>query len=124
MRPWPTLASFLQQDRTCYKEHAYACSYLKLGIKAGKKLLLKHKKIKIKRPCNKLSHMCIEPFRIKHVINHIAYELQLQPTMLLHYVFHVSLLELVHISRFPSCTQPHSHMWKLMTMNSKKMKVY
>ena len=32
---------------------------------------------------DKLDHMRAKPFPIKHVINYMAYELQLQPTILL-----------------------------------------
>jgi hypothetical protein len=52
------------------------------------------KNIKIIRPSNKLDHKKFGPFKIKRNIKNINYKLHLPPTIKIHPIFHISLLEL------------------------------
>jgi hypothetical protein len=61
--------------------------------KIGDKVWLVRKNLKTKRPCDKLDYKRLGPFSIVRVINDVAVELKLPPTMGVHNVFHVSLIE-------------------------------
>ena len=65
----------------------------------GQKVWLSRKHIRTERPSSKLDHKRLGPFEIIRNINNIAYELRLPPSMKIHPVFHVSLLE-------PTSTEP------------------
>jgi len=57
------------------------------------KVWLRRKNIKITRPSAKLDHKQIGPYTILAKIGSRAYKLDLPPTVKLHPVFHISLLE-------------------------------
>lgn len=61
--------------------------------KIGDKVWLIRKNLKTTRPCDKLDYKRLGPFNIVRVINDVAVELKLPPTMGVHNVFHVSLIE-------------------------------
>jgi hypothetical protein len=52
------------------------------------------KNIKTKHPSLKLDHMKLGPFKILKVLSPLIYKLKLPPSMWIHLVFHISLLEL------------------------------
>jgi hypothetical protein len=54
--------------------------------------------MKSNRPCDKLDHRMIGPFKIKQQMSNVSYKLDLPKTMLQHPVFHVAQLEPVKIS--------------------------
>jgi hypothetical protein len=62
-------------------------------FKVGDKVWLNRKNIKTQRPTSKLDYRRLGPFSIVEKINSNAYRLKLNPTMKIHDVFHVSLLE-------------------------------
>lgn len=59
----------------------------------GDKVWLLRRNIRTARPSSKLDHKKLGPFAIVRCISNVAYELALPPTMKIHPVFHVSLLE-------------------------------
>lgn len=65
-------------------------------LKEGDTVYLRRKNIKTKRPCNKLDHTKLGPFKIQKVLGPVTFELELPVTMKIHPVFHKSLLEPAH----------------------------
>jgi hypothetical protein len=61
--------------------------------KIGDKVWLSSKNIHSKRPTGKLDHKRLGPFSISDIIGSRSYKLNLPPTMKIHPVFHVNLLE-------------------------------
>ena len=59
----------------------------------GDKVWLSSKHIITKRPTRKLDHKRLGPFEVLKVIENLAYELILPPTMKIHPVFYVSLFK-------------------------------
>lgn len=59
----------------------------------GSQVWLNSKNIKTTRPSKKLDYKKLGPFKILEKIGLVAYRLQLPPTMNIHNVFHVPLLE-------------------------------
>ena len=59
----------------------------------GDKVWLSTKHIKTTRPAKKLDHRFLGPFKISEKISSHAYRLALPPSMKIHNVFHVQLLE-------------------------------
>jgi hypothetical protein len=51
------------------------------------------KNIKTKRLSTKLDHTKLGPYKIRKVLGPLTYELKLPPSMRIHSVFHISLLE-------------------------------
>lgn len=62
-------------------------------LKEGDKVYLLRRNIKTKRPSDKLDHKKIGPFKILRKLSGVSYELSLPPTMRIHPIFHISLLE-------------------------------
>ncbi|KAI0992596.1 hypothetical protein K3495_g15589 [Podosphaera aphanis] len=62
-------------------------------FREGERVWLLRKNIATTRPSNKLDHKKLGPFKILKKISSHAYKLKLPPTMRVHPVFHVSLLE-------------------------------
>jgi hypothetical protein len=62
-------------------------------FKEGNLVYLLRRNIKTIRPNNKLDYKKFGPFRIKRNIKNISYELYFPPTIRIHPVFHISLLE-------------------------------
>jgi hypothetical protein len=73
-------------------------------LREGDLVYVSRRNIKIIRPSDKLDTKKIDPFKIKRNIRDINFELQLPPTIKIHPVFHVSLLEPVspNISEKPA----------------------
>ena len=63
------------------------------NFSVGNKVWLSTKHIKTARPAKKLDHRFLGPFKISEKISSHAYRLTLPPTMKIHNVFHVQLLE-------------------------------
>ena len=76
--------------------------------KEGDQVWLLRRNIKTARPCNKLDHKRLGPFTIEKKIGKAAYRLKLPPTMRIHPVFHVSLLEPVRPNDIPGRIQDPS----------------
>jgi hypothetical protein len=71
----------------------------KLGrprLREGDLIYLLRRNIKITKPSDKLDLKKIDPFKIKRNIRDINFELKLPPTMKIHLIFHISLLEPAH----------------------------
>jgi len=62
-------------------------------FREGDLVYLLRRNIKTTRPSDKLDHKKFGPFKVKRNIKDISYELYLPPTMRIHPVFHISLLE-------------------------------
>lgn len=62
-------------------------------LKEGDNVYLRKKHIRTRRPNNKLDYVKLGPFKIKQKIGKVTYKLELPPTMRIHPVFHISLLE-------------------------------
>ena len=62
-------------------------------LNPGNQVWLRRKHIQTTRPSNKLNHKQIGPYTILKKIGSIAYKLDLPPTVRIHPVFHISLLE-------------------------------
>lgn len=75
-------------------------------FKPGDLVWLLRKNIQTTRPCAKLDFKRLGKFRIVEKISSHAYKLDLPPTMKIHPVFHVSLLEPVATNPLPGQTQP------------------
>jgi hypothetical protein len=54
---------------------------------------LLRRNIKTIRPSNKLNHKKFGPFKVKRNIKNISYKLYLPPTIRIHSIFHIFLLE-------------------------------
>jgi len=73
---------------------------------AGEKVWLLRRNVKTTRPSDKLDHRRLGPFPIIERLSDVTYRLRLPPTMKIHNVFHVSLLEKFKISNNPSRHTP------------------
>jgi len=62
-------------------------------LNPGDRVWLRRKHIRTTRPSNKLDHKLIGPYTILEKIGSRAYKLELQATVRIHPVFHISLLE-------------------------------
>jgi hypothetical protein len=65
-------------------------------FREGDKVYLVRRNIRTKRPSEKLDHRKFGPFKIVRCIRNTNFELQLPPSMRIHPVFHISLLEPAH----------------------------
>jgi hypothetical protein len=72
----------------------------------GDMVYLNAKNISSSRPSMKLDYTLLGPFKVLERIGHRAYRLDLPPTVNIHPVFHVSLLEPVTHSPFSSRSSP------------------
>jgi hypothetical protein len=59
----------------------------------GTMVWLDRRNLSTDRPLSKLDHRRLGPFKVLEAINPVAYRLELPPTMKIHPVFHVSLLQ-------------------------------
>jgi len=62
-------------------------------LRIGDLVYLDRRHIKTSRPSSKLDYKKLGPFKISHIINPVTFKLKLPPSMKIHPVFHVSLLE-------------------------------
>ena len=74
-------------------------------IRVGDKVWLLRRNLKTHRPSDKLDYRRLGPFSIIKQINEVAYRLELPPSMKIHPVFHVSLLEPYKHSTIPGRLQ-------------------
>jgi hypothetical protein len=79
----------------------------KLGkprLREENQVYLLRRNIRTTRPNNKLDYKKLGPFKIVRNIKNVSFELQLPPTMKIHPVFHIFLLELANpnISQGPA----------------------
>ena len=72
----------------------------------GNEVMLDRRNVQTKRPMMKLDHKKFGPFKVKRAVGKRAYELVLPPTMKIHPVFHVSLLEPYRAPADPSRRAP------------------
>ena len=75
------------------------------SICVGDKIWLLRRNLKTHRPSDKFDYRCLSPFSIIKQVNEVAYRLQLPPSMKIHPVFHVSLLEPYKDSTIPGRLQ-------------------
>jgi len=74
-------------------EQANKTRHPDLDLKPGDKVWLRRKNIRTTHPSNKLDHKNIGPYTVLEKIGSHAYKLDLPPTVKIHQVFHISLLE-------------------------------
>lgn len=72
----------------------------------GDKVWLATRNLETKRPSKKLDWKQIGPYRVTRMVSPYAYELDLQASMKVHPVFHVSLLSLASRNPVPGQQQP------------------
>jgi hypothetical protein len=70
-------------------------------INIGDKVWLLCCNLKTNRPCKKLDFRCLGPFSVVKKIDDIAFCLELQPSMKIHPIFHIFLLEPYKESTIP-----------------------
>ena len=75
------------------------------NFKVGEKVLLRHKHIATTAPSKKLSPKFLGPFIIIAKISDLVYQLKLPPTLRIHNVFHVCVLERYHEDTIPGRKQ-------------------
>jgi hypothetical protein len=92
------------QDR--YKDYADRNQKLHPNFHIGDHVWLLRQNIQTKRPSRKVDYQRLGPFKILAQVNPVSYRLELPPTMHIHPVFHVSLLELYKKSQIPSQIPP------------------
>ena len=73
--------------------------------KVADKVMFNRHNIKTKRPTGKLDHKYFGPFVVKQKVGQQAYELELPPSMSIHPVFYVGLLEPYRESADPTRKQ-------------------
>ena len=59
----------------------------------GNKVIFRHDNILTMTPLRKLASKLLEPFPVTSKISDVVYRLKLSPTLQIHDVFHISLLE-------------------------------
>ena len=99
--------AILELKHSQYQQKRFAdrhCRDLK-PLDPGQLVWLDSRNLRTDRPSAKLDHRRLGPFRISKVINPDAYRLTLPPTMKVHNVFHISLLQPVssnyHVDSVP-----------------------
>jgi hypothetical protein len=91
---------FKAQDRQ--KNNVDKSRKAHLVINIGDKVWLLCRNLKTNRPCDKLNFRCLGPYLVIKQINDVAFRLELPPSMNIHPVFYVSLLEPYKESFIPS----------------------
>ena len=84
----------------------YDAGHKRIDFEVGNKVWLLSTNIRTARPSKKLDWKRIGPFSVVNRIGTQAYRLALPPTMKIHNVFHVSLLEPYHESAIPGRIRP------------------
>jgi hypothetical protein len=84
-----------------YKNHADRRRKEHPSFKVGDSVWLLRQNIRTTRPCEKLDHKRLGPFRIAQEINPVTFRLDLPPSLKIHDAFHVSLLEPYHANTLP-----------------------
>jgi hypothetical protein len=100
-----TLKLQLQTAQDSYKTSADEFRKKSPTFQVGDKVWLLRRNIKTNRPCDKLDYRRLGPFSIQKQINPVAYRLELPPSMKVHPVFHISLLEPYKESAIPGRIQ-------------------
>ena len=91
----------LLEAQECQKRNADKSRKQHPPIRVGDKVWLLRRNLKTHRPSNKLDYRHLGPFSIIKRVNEVAYQLELPPSMKIHPVFHVSLLEPYKDSTIP-----------------------
>lgn len=86
------IKSTLAEAQKKYKEYADA-KRIDMEFNVGDQVWLLTKNIRTTRPSKKLDYRRLGPFKIIQKVGNVAYKLELPPSMKIHNVFHVSLLE-------------------------------
>ena len=72
----------------------------------GDQVWLYRKNLKTKRPSDKLDHLKLGPFKILEQVNPVTFKLDLPPSMKIHPIFHVSMLEAYASNNIPNRITP------------------
>ncbi len=99
---WYSAHVHLQQAVWRHETYADACRSSTPIYRPGDKVWLSTRDLRLRLPCQKLSHRYISPFTIERQINEVTFRLQLPAQYCIHPLFHVSLLKPVS----PSVTKP------------------
>ena len=119
------LQANLKHAQECYTAQANKSRLSPPDIQPGDLVFLDRRHIKTQRPCLKLDHKKLGPFKVKRRINPVAYELSLPSTMRIHPVFHVSLLEPKTKDFFLNFLNlKHHQSWLIMLRNMRLKKFW
>jgi hypothetical protein len=86
------LQAYLRSAQASYTAAANVHRLPVPDLQVGDLVFLDRRNIKTNRSSSKLDHKKLGPFKIRRIINPVAFELQLLVSMKIHPVFHVSLL--------------------------------
>ena len=89
-----------------YQARYYNAKHKPMTYAVGDKVWLLTKNIQTIRPTKKLDHKKLGPYTILQSVGSQSYKLSLPPTVKIHDVFHVSLLEPYHPNTFPNREEP------------------
>lgn len=96
-----TLTKNIDSANQRYQKHYNRKVLPQPTIPIGTKVWLRRTHITTQRPSAKLDYTHLGPFKVTAQVGIRAYRLELPPTMKIHPVFHVSLLEPVHHDMIP-----------------------
>ena len=103
-----SLGENIESANAAYQKHYNRKVLPQPDLPAGTKVWLRCAHMATQRPSSKLDHTRLGPFEIIGKVGTRAYKLQLPPTMKIHPVFHVSLLEPAHQDTIPGRTREPS----------------
>jgi hypothetical protein len=96
------LAFQLYEAQDHYKDCANRNQKLHPNFHIGDYIWLLRRNIQTKIPSRKLDYQRLGPFKIIVQVNPVSYRLELPPTMYIHPIFHVSMLEPYKKSQIPN----------------------
>jgi hypothetical protein len=94
---WSQFLSKFEEAQKWYKTNVDEHQKVQPNFKVGDYVWLWKQHIKIIRPSKRLDHQRLGPFLIVKQINDVAFQFKLPDSMIIHLVFHVSLLEHYHV---------------------------
>jgi hypothetical protein len=100
------LATILYEAQDRYKNYADRTWKIHLNFHIGDQAWLLPQNIQTKRQSKKLDYQQLGPFKIIAQVNPVSYHLELPPTMHIHPVLHVFLLEPYQESQIPHQIPP------------------
>ena len=110
--------SNIQQANQTYSKYYNQSREPQPEFNIGNKVWLLRRFVTTKRPCSKLDYTRLGPFIITDKVGTRAFRLKLPSTMMIHPVFHVSLLELFTENTIPRRIPKPLLLLKLMALKN------